>query len=281
MKKSLMVLFVAVALSAAAIAQTKMGTATLQGYAVGEFKVNADIERQITAKVVKPIEAALAGIPPGKVSIIVYGYADRNSGTVGTNDEKGQQRAEAVARNLAIQFPNANIISTTRGDMIDSRMVIVEWKIAPTVIAPAQPTSAPMSLGQRLTIVIVAVIALIALIIARSAKAQRVDRPQPVAIPQAVSAPAGPEPKWVFFKSGVYDCEALITPKDDVWLSPFTINGKPIFSPTERGIIKSLKGCMVQKQKNDTGDEHFVFEGQPEQLAAEGKFKFSREGVSS
>jgi hypothetical protein len=67
----------------------------------------------------------------------------------------------------------------------------------------------------------------------------------------------------VAFKSGAYDCEALITPRDDGWLSPFTINGKPIFSPTERGIIKSLRGSMVQKE----------FKDQPGQIIAAGKFR--------
>lgn len=272
MKKSLMVLFLAVALGAAAIAQTTTGTATLQGYVVGEYKVNADVEQQITAKVVKPIEAATSAFPNRKVSIFVYGYADKSSGTVGTNDHEGDQRAGAVAKDLKIQFPNANIISTTRGNMIDSRMVIVEWKIAPEVIAPAATPSAPppTPLWQRLTMVIVAVIALIALIIAHSAKAQRDDRPQLVEIPQAESTPAAPEQKWTPFKSGGHNCEALITREGDGWLSPFTINGKRIFSPTERGIIKSLKGCMVQK----------MFEGQPEQLAAAGKFRIKGE-VSS
>jgi len=276
--KHLLASFIAVMLAIPAIAQPTTGTVTLQGYLENEFKVNDSVQGQIDADIFAPIQSALSKVPDGTISIVVYGYTDK-TGTVGGNDALGDRRAEQVMNNLKIRFPGANIITQTMGDNMDKRMVTVTWTVAAPGVTPvATPAPAPTSTATPTSfwkttlpwvILVVVVIVIIAIPIFRVMRTPQPAKPQPVmqgspAAPSPTPAPAQ-GPKWTAeFVSGGRICQALITPKDGGWLSPFTINGKPILFQTESTLIrKSLNGCLTQDQ----------FKGQPEQLIAAGKFR--------
>lgn len=298
MKQSVMAFFfVALVLGTSAIAQTS--TVTIDGYVTGDYKVNDDVERQITAKVVEPIHNTLSTTSNGKISILVYGYTDKK-GTVRTNDDLGEQRAEQVAKDLLAQFPDASIIPSTKGDMADARIVTVMFKVTAAPVAPVavttpipaatptQPPSPPPAaqdtpFAWKAWLVGVALLALVAVLFYRARPVQpqpAQQAAQPAPAPAASPAPppvpvvTAPEPvlERLTFKENGCTYEALITRQGKGGTTPFTIRGVPIFRGTERELIKSLKSCVAGKNKE--------FKGQLTKLIAEGKVKIT-EGVPS
>jgi hypothetical protein len=255
-----LVSLVALVLCTGAVAQT---TIKITGYATGESKVNTDIERQLVTNVVKPIQTATSATPNHKLSIYVFGSTDR-TGSIGANDDLGRKRAEDVRSYLMMQFPDASIIVQSKGDMENTRMVTVSWKVIPI----ATPVATLLTHGQKMWLIIgTAFLALLLLVMkAKSATTQTEPESQPQAT-EIIPAPAPvvrePKQMKIIGEDG-NTYQVFITPKNDGWESPFTINGRPIFFANDRGIVKSLRGCV----KSDATKE---FRDQLAQLIASGK----------
>jgi hypothetical protein len=266
-------LLVALAFSTDAVAQT---TVKITGYKPGEFAVKGEIEQQITANVMKPIETALSSNKDSKVSISVVGYADQ-IGSGPANDRLGRDRAEEVKNVLVTKFPNATFApALTKGDEANVRMVTVSWNITPATTPAAAPLAHRQKTWPGRTVALLVLI----LLAYMAWKVSWIPRSKPQSQPQATEvistpAPVVREPKWVTFSKNGYAYEVLITPKDNGWESPFTIDGCPIFFMTERDIIKSLKGCV--KDYPDPDKDKYQFKDQLAQLIAVEKVRRKKE----
>lgn len=248
MKNIVMASLLAFVLSTSATAQQ---TTKITGYKLGTYAVTGDIEQQTIAKVVKPIETALHASPNNTVSISIDGYADQ-IGSGAANDRLAKDRADEMKNYLTRTFPTASFVPTlTKGADAEAnaRMAIVTWRITATAI----PTATPEISSRQMRIIggVAVLLAIFALFLMYRPNAHA-EQSQPLAT-EAIPAPTPTvrKPKWVTFSKNECTYKALITPKDDGWESPFTINGRPIFYADERGIIKSLKGCVVQEQFKD------------------------------
>lgn len=110
----------------------------ITGYGPGEFAVKGKVETQMN-KVVDEIWTQLqqAHSTDTTVEITIIGYADTATGTSGINDEIGLKRSEQMKFILSGKFPNAKIISLTKGDSENLRKVVVSWNIKTKVITKA------------------------------------------------------------------------------------------------------------------------------------------------
>lgn len=253
--KSVLAFFFACVLSTSAIAQAGGSTSTtinvtIQGYVEGEFKVNDGIEQQIITKVVKPIEAAMPSAN-AKLAINVFGYTD-HVGITGKNDDLGNRRAEQVGNTLAMKFPEARIIVSTKGDSAGVRKVTVECTITTTPPAPA-PNSASHQRNWIIGGVSFLLIALVAFFFGKRARIEPelMLKPTIPTQPLAEVAPATSTPESMmreFKKDGKVFLAVVTTTKTDAgWELPF--EGLYHFRADRKNARRAIKEALEDPER--------------------------------
>lgn len=219
MKHMLSLALLALAFTASAFAQTKIGNATITGYPTGIY--SASEIPAVSEKVGDVEEKILADLSGFKGNVVltinVYGNADETGKNTRTNEDIGEDRAEEVAKALAGPFDDLHNVTVralphTNGTKYKERSAQVYWSIAsaPAPLPAAQPknsTATQLLFGMAAAVVIVLLALLLGSVIFR--KSQKRKR------------------GWVHVKIGEVTYRGILTPRTDStgnvvgWETPF------------------------------------------------------------
>ncbi len=241
--------FFALAVLAAVALTSRAQEVKITGYQPGYYVVTSDMEHQLNANVIKPINSAIAHAGSGDLQIFVKGYADK-TGSGKENQGIALTRAEQVKEFLLEQFPKATITNRTKGDDANVRMVMISWKITPVAPVSQQKKS------DSGMIVLVAIIGIVIFIIiafaARPKTAQLVQLvPPPPQVMEVIPVAAKPTMKEIVHvkKDGnIYDVPIEL--KDGMWHTPFPSVRYPTkveFRKDPRDAVKIIKSYMADK----------------------------------
>jgi len=232
------------------------GVKTIREYAPREFAVKGRIETQAN-ELVNEVKNNVARKPNMDLRIFVEGFADR-TGFSAENDRIAKERAEGIAAILSREFPKAKINLVSRGDAINRRQVIVEWKYVPIPVTPVPvaPTSnvpqAEKSVEQHSDTVGISLVALI-LVFVMFALVFIYYRTK-----DKIPKKSKPRDRWLDIETDGRKHRVQITYGHGTIISPFkTRNGFNITKNENdlKGMIDSLKGCMKKDEFAPQRDE--------------------------
>lgn len=235
-----LVLLVLVLATTTAVASETKGLKTIGNYPVGEFAIKGLVEHQLNLLVKEIKESLEKG--GGQLQITVIGSADTTGSSV-SNDQLAKDRAEQVAAVLSANFPNAKIVSWSKGDAENIRQVRVEYKIIPVPVTALPEISAPTAPTEIRTVWLILSVAFI-LLSAIFFFMRWIIRPKRVAGKVAVS-----EMQWIHLEVNDEKYSVQVELQGRMWYSPFTSrSGVQICRDSKRGIIESLKGCLKKDE---------------------------------
>jgi len=252
MKRVLALIFFAVNLLASEVQETR-----ITGYQSGEFAVKGAVEEQVNI--------LISRLPKNsKLEITVIGFADR-IGTSAVNDRLAKDRAEEVKSVLSDKFPEAKIIALTKGDELDVKMVLVQWKVIPApktavVKAEQQKNDKTWLLIYGVAGIVVTGICILSLLSRRTVRNQPAKPAEPKKLPV----------RWVDVEADgkIYSVPVSFE-SDEMWHTPLPqMNdfSKKLFRKDFADAATVIKGCV---RDHRIGFYRGVFE----QLAKEGKIK--------
>lgn len=218
------------------ISVASAGVKVIKGYAAGEFAVKESIETQAN-QLVNELKNDVARKPNTDLQVFIEGFADK-SGFSAENDRIAKERAEGIAAVLSREFPKAKIDFVSRGDTIDRRQVIVEWKY----ILPSTATVIPPAPETKRSMWIILVLIAFALIIVAVLFLFWFHHKVTSAIPKLTA-----ETKWLDVKVDGRRFSVKVDYKDGKIVSPFiTRNGFKVTKGQKdiKGMVDSLKGCL-------------------------------------
>lgn len=246
MKSILLVAFsFLLSLTPVVAASTVSGDAEITGYGDNEFAVKETIEQQISENVVVRLSKQLSAIGGrSHIVISIIGSADR-TGPASFNDDLGKKRAEEVKAFLSLKFPDAKIVTRTKGYELNTKTVFVHWEISALALPPAAPKREthwaaimPWAVPFLGTIALIA--ALLAYLFSRNRAQEEAFAPEP--------APTVEWAEATWEKDGkVY--RTPMTQKDGVWRLPFLTEKEPvgILSRKDKG---QARGAVKSSMKN-------------------------------
>lgn len=231
---------------ASAHAQTT-GTVTITGYAVSDHSIKGNIAQQLNTNVVAPIRSALKQNPDGQLVIRIIGNADVSGKH---NDDLGLTRATEVQGFLQGELPEATFGPYSQGSELDSRTVVVSWKIIPVAALSQKETQDSVLLHhimfRTIALAVAAVIALLVIV-----KRGRKPQPPRQAAPRIVEAE----------RDGKIIC-VPITNKSSLFITPLP-------APNDvRDNFQDAKKAAKNGIKNKT---HGVSDSQLQELIEQGK----------
>jgi hypothetical protein len=250
----------------------------ITGYQPGEFAVKNGIEQQLNTNVVKRIGSAMTRATSEDLRIFVTGHADK-TGSGAENDRIALARAEQVKEFLSEQFPKATITNLTKGDEANARMVTISWKITAAQPAPQQKKSNSGMIVLVAAMIGIAIVIIIFIAVIIAAARPKVTQPVQLAPLAIEQAPATSKPEVIEIEQNDRTLRVRIDPEGDGFVTPFTINGKPIFRQKLSDAIASVKGCVADKQNPTEAQKEF--KRQLTELIANGKIEAIEKGVVS
>lgn len=249
MKIVIFVLSTVILMAVSAGASNLKHDVEITGYKSGQWSPTDEIEQTISQKIVIPISETLKLKSGARVEIIVRGFADK-TGT--QNDQLAEQRAEQVAGLLSEKFPQAKIVSISKGDEQNIRMVAVDWSILPTVQQnPGKSNQLTPWIILGLLVGITALTAIFFLL--RSIRRQAKNIQREVAQPKLIALPVAPPlNRWIEVKTERFGRLSLrITQKNTAkgigWETPFFAKSNPTARMLHGSMsiaARSIKNCV-------------------------------------
>jgi hypothetical protein len=239
------------------------------GYAIGEFAVKGNVERQL-----ERVSALISSLrPPGsQIEFSIIGCADQ-AGTSARNDQLGRSRAEEVKAFLSVKFPDARTVAMTKGDEMDARAVVVKWKFVSAHASPAQSTpktstwlwQAVLSGGSVMLLIVVVVGFVLVVFFGSKKKASRetAEVPEPPTIP-ALAVAETSEMRLVQVEINGERYSVPVVRKDGVWHTPFQTQIDPtkaIFRKEFRDAANAVKSCVKNQPYYASVIEKLIAEG--------------------
>jgi len=244
------------------------GSFIVSGYPDGQFAIKGEPEKKLNEEVAKVKAQIKSLLGELQLQFIVVGSAD----TTGTgNDDLAGKRADQVKAVLSANFPEAKIVSWSRGDADNVKQVRVDYKItSKPAIAQAAPVSAPEKPAKKfdsfdwlLTIgafIVVIIGGLLAIVKVRANREARI---------KSETKKSGSEAKWLDLVMANKKRFSVIVTYDyehGEIISPYkSRTGLKIKAPivVPKKIKDSLKGCLKKEE----------FASQTEELIRKGVIK--------
>lgn len=222
----------------------------IAGYQTGEFAVKGTVEQQLNRKVVTPLSARLA--KGGEIEFFVAGSADK-VGNGAENDRLAKSRADEVGAFLSEKFPDAKIVTLSKGDGMNTRSVTISWKLTKQTPAAGQPRKASdASIISLVILVIVSGFATTRVLFLRKQK-REVETQEEVAPPKVTIMPKPKEIETKYAegtwhgKTVIFPLNRQETPEGKKWGTPFTTQKDGVSNlirEDKQKAIQAVRQCL-------------------------------------
>lgn len=216
------------------------GSFIVSGYGSGEFAIKGEPEETLNQGVSSVKARIKLFSDQMQLQFVVIGSADTTGNSIG-NDELAGKRSEQVKAVLSANFPDAKVVSWSKGDADNVRQVRVEYKIIPTpapVPAPVPVVPAPVITEKpderkEVVLIIIFVLAASAIVILFTSS-----------LPYLLNLCRKTKSSSTLWLE-VNGYKVKVGAKGKFYQSPFiSRSGGQITRDTKKGMIDSLKGCL-------------------------------------